>query len=104
PARRLADDRAINLVAPGQEPRATRFRRQRASVEKLLLHVIGHAQAELGVARQPCEEVLRIAPGQGARGALDSRVARRKWSGAIHIQLFDQQRVLGVVSKETKTA
>ena len=83
PARGLANHRAVDFIAPGQEPRATGFRRQHAAIEKLLLHVIGHAQAELGVDRQPCENVLRIAPGQRGRGALLCWIAGRERPGAV---------------------
>src|SRR6185369_7764777 len=49
PARGLTDDRAVDFVGPRHPPLRRGFRRERAVVEKVLLHVIAEQHAEFFV-------------------------------------------------------
>ena len=85
PTRRLTNDRPIDLVAPGQKPSLTGLSSKCAPVEEMLLYVVRHPEAELGIGRQSGEEVLGTAPGQGGGGALNDRVTGGKGPGPIHV-------------------
>ena len=80
PAGRLGVDRLINFVAARHEATERGGGSQRAAVEEMFLHVVGHFDFEFGAGPHPLKDVLGIALGEPAASG---RIARRKWPGSV---------------------
>jgi hypothetical protein len=91
----------LDFVAPDKKGATRAVGGEDAPVEKVFLDVIGHEQPELWVLREAAPKILRAALFK--RAAL-SRIAGAKGAGAVNAEVFDEERVLRIVRKETEAA